>query len=161
MIAYISRRAQVKDSVEREVLIAASPERVWEVITTPEHISGWLWDFAEIDLRVGGAMSLAGTYQGKPFSYEATIEHLDPPHVFAFQWAEDDWVEGGSTRVEITLTAEDGGTRLRLVESGFAGLQISDERRNELFGDISHGWKNELGHLVAYVEGLQVRSTVL
>jgi hypothetical protein len=50
---------------------------------------------------------------------------------------------------------------LRLVESGFAGLQISDERRNELFGDISHGWKNELGHLVAYVEGLQVRSTVL
>ena len=151
----------MKDSVEREVLIAASPERVWEVITTPEHISQWLWDFAEIDLRVGGAMSLAGTYRGKPFSYEATIEHLDPPHVFAFRWAEDDWVEGGSTRVEITLAAEGEGTRLRLVESGFASLQISDERRNELFVDISGGWKNELGQLVAYVEGLQSRSAAL
>ena len=151
----------MKDSVEREVFIAAPVERVWEVVTTPEHINKWLWDFAEIDLRVGGAMSLAGTYQGKPFSYEATIEHLDPPRVFAFRWAEGGWVDGGSTRVEITLMAENEGTRLRLVESGFASLDISDELRDSLFGDISGGWKNELGHLVAYVEGLQSRSAAL
>jgi uncharacterized protein YndB with AHSA1/START domain len=29
----------MRDSIEREVLIAASPERVWEVITVPEHIN--------------------------------------------------------------------------------------------------------------------------
>jgi len=149
----------MKDSIERDVLIAVSPERVWEVITVPEHIKQWLWDFAEIDLRVGGAMTLAGTYKGKPYSYEATIEDLDPPYVFAFRWAEGGWVDGGSTRVEITLTAEDGGTRLRLVESGFASLDISDERRSELFGDISGGWKSELGELVVYVESAQYRST--
>ena len=114
---------------------------------------------AEIDLRVGGAMTLAGTYKGKPYSYEATIEDLDPPNVFSFRWAEGGWVDGGSTRVEITLTAEDGGTRLRLVESGFASLDISDERRSELFGDISGGWKSELGELVVYVESAQYRST--
>ncbi len=149
----------MRDSIEREVLISASPELVWEVITVPEHINQWLWDFAEIDLRVGGAMTLAGTYKGKPYSYEATIEDLDPPNVFAFRWAEGGWVDGGSTRVEITLTAEDGGTRLRLVESGFASLDISDERRSELFGDISGGWKSELGELVVYVESAQYRST--
>jgi uncharacterized protein YndB with AHSA1/START domain len=149
----------MRDSIEREVLIAASPEQVWAVITVPEHINQWLWDFAEIDLRVGGAMTLAGTYKGKPYSYEATIEDLDPPNVFAFRWAEGGWVDGGSTRVEITLTAEDGGTRLRLVESGFASLDISDERRSELFGDISGGWKSELGELVVYVESAQYRST--
>ena len=149
----------MRDSIEREVLIAASPERVWEVITVPAHINQWLWDFAEVDLRVGGAMNLAGTYKGKPYSYEATIEDLDPPRVFAFRWAEGGWVDGGSTRVEISLTAEDGGTRLRLVESGFASLDISDERRSELFGDISGGWKSELGELVVYVESAQYRST--
>lgn len=149
----------MKDSVVREVFIAAPRERVWEVITTPEHINQWLWDFAEIDLRVGGAISLAGTYQGKPFSYEATIEHLDPPHVFAFRWAEGGWVEGGSTRVEIMLTVEGEGTRLRLVESGFASLEIGEERRDALFDDISGGWKNELGQLVAYVQRLQRGST--
>ena len=149
----------MKDSIERDVLIGASPERVWEVITVPEHINQWLWDFAEIDLRVGGAMTLAGTHKGKPYSYEATIEDLDPPQVFAFRWAEGGWVDGGSTRVEITLTAEDGGTRLRLVESGFASLDISDELRNELFGDINGGWKSELGELVVYVERAQSGST--
>jgi uncharacterized protein YndB with AHSA1/START domain len=135
-------------------------DRVWEVITTEEHINKWLWDFAEIDLRVGGAMKLAGTYKDKPFAYEAVIEHLDPPHVFAFRWAEDDWVDGGSTRIEITLSAEAGGTRLRLVESGFAGLEISDERREELFQDISGGWSNELRQLVGYVEKATVGGRV-
>lgn len=37
----------MKDSIVREVSIAASRERVWEVITSPEHINQWLWDFAE------------------------------------------------------------------------------------------------------------------
>jgi uncharacterized protein YndB with AHSA1/START domain len=149
----------MRDSIEREVLIAASPERVWEVITVPEHINQWLWDFAEIDLREGGAMTLAGTYKAKPYSYEATIEDLDPPHVFAFRWAEGGWVDGGSTRVEISLTAADGGTRLRLVESGFASLDISDDLRSELFGDISGGWKSELCELVAYLDSAQYGST--
>jgi len=149
----------MKDSIEREVLIAAAPERVWEAITVPEHINQWLWDFAEIELRVGGAMTLAGTYNGKPYSYEATIEDLDPPNVFAFRWAEGGWVDGGATRVEISLTAADGGTRLRLVESGFAGLDISDDLRSELFGDISGGWTSELGELVVYVESAQYGCT--
>ncbi len=52
----------MEDSIEREVMIKASVDRVWEVITTPEYINKWLWDFAEIDLRIGGAMKLAGTY---------------------------------------------------------------------------------------------------
>ena len=56
-------------------------------------------------------------------------------------------------------SSEDGGTRLRLVESGFASLDISDERRSELFGDISGGWKSELGELVVYVESAQYGST--
>ncbi len=150
----------MKDSIEREVMINASVDTVWAVITTPEHINNWLWDFADIDLRVGGAMKLAGTYKDKPFAYQAVIEHLDPPHVFAFRWAENDWVDGGSTRIEITLSAEADGTRLRLVESGFTGLQISDERRDELFQDISGGWSNELRQLVDYVEKAKVGGPV-
>jgi uncharacterized protein YndB with AHSA1/START domain len=150
----------MKDSIEREVMIKASVDRVWEVITTAEHINNWLWDFAEIDLRVGGAMKLAGTYKDKPFGYGAVIEHLDPPNVFAFRWAENDWVEGGSTRIEITLSVEAGGTRLRLVESGFAGLKISAERRDKLFQDISGGWSNELRQLVEYVEDATVGAPV-
>jgi uncharacterized protein YndB with AHSA1/START domain len=144
----------MKDSIEKEVLIAASPERVWEVITTPQHINRWLWDSADIDLRIGGKMAFVSTCEGEIANYEATIEQLDPPHVFAFRWAEGGWVPGGSTRIVITLSAEGAGTRLRLVESGFASLDISDELRAELFNDIKGGWGGELAELVDYVAQL-------
>ena len=149
----------MKDSIEREVLIEASCETVWKVITTPQHINQWLWDFAEIDLTVGGAMTLAGTYKDKPYSYEATIEHLDPPNAIAFRWAEGGWVDGGSTRIDITLVSEGSGTRLRLVESGFASLEISAERYEELFQDISFGWTNELNQLVDYMKHADLENT--
>ena len=144
----------MKDSIEKEVLIAAVPERVWEVITTPGHINRWLWDSADIDLRVGGTMAFVSTCDGETAHYEATIEELDPPHVFAFRWAEGGWVPGGSTRIVITLTEEGTGTRLRLVESGFASLDITDELRAELFNDINGGWSGELDELVDYVAQL-------
>jgi uncharacterized protein YndB with AHSA1/START domain len=41
------------DSVEREILIEASPEVVWGVITEPEQISRWFSDEAVLEGRVG------------------------------------------------------------------------------------------------------------
>jgi uncharacterized protein YndB with AHSA1/START domain len=42
--------------------------------------------------------------------------------------------------VEFTLTPEDGGTRLRVVESGFAALEGSDETRLGAWKDNTDGW---------------------
>ncbi len=39
------------DSVEREILIEASPEVVWGVITEPEQIRRWFSDEAEVEAR--------------------------------------------------------------------------------------------------------------
>src|ERR1700758_4784272 len=41
-------------SVEREIAIAASPETVWELLTTEEEAVKWMGQSAEFDLRVGG-----------------------------------------------------------------------------------------------------------
>ena len=50
------------DSVEREILIEASPEVVWGVITEPEQISRWFSDEAEVEGRAGAD----GTLTWKP-----------------------------------------------------------------------------------------------
>ncbi|HTA35921.1 MAG TPA: SRPBCC family protein, partial [Solirubrobacteraceae bacterium] len=50
------------DSVEREILIEASPEIVWGVITEPEQISRWFSDEADIEGRTGAE----GTLTWKP-----------------------------------------------------------------------------------------------
>jgi uncharacterized protein YndB with AHSA1/START domain len=49
----------VPDQIERETVINAPVERVWELITEAEHLGRWFGDAgAEIDLRPGGAMIL-------------------------------------------------------------------------------------------------------
>ncbi len=143
----------VPDRIEREIVIAAPVERVWEVVTGAEHLGAWFGDAgAEIDLRPGGAMVLRWKRYGV---YRCLVEKVEPPRFFSFRGAvtaDTDSAPGNSTLVEFTLVPEDGGTRLRVVESGFATLDVSpDERRKFYEGNVG-GWAAKLPELRDYAE---------
>jgi uncharacterized protein YndB with AHSA1/START domain len=143
------------DRIEREITIAAPVERVWSVLTEAEHINGWFADAgAEIELRPGGALVMRWEEYGMT---RARVEAVEPPRRFAYRWtahhakpgAEPE--PGNSTLVEFTLAPEDGATRLRVVETGFAALAITDEQRQGNYEDNVGGWKQVLAQLDAYV----------
>jgi uncharacterized protein YndB with AHSA1/START domain len=142
---------QVPDQIEREVVIDAPIERVWALITEAEHFGAWFADSgADIDLRPGGAMSLSWAEHG---TVRARVERVEPPRLFAYRWAnavDVDPVEGHSTLVEFSLTTEDAGTRVRVVETGFATLDTSEADRLRQVDDNTKGWGIELGHLVEH-----------
>jgi uncharacterized protein YndB with AHSA1/START domain len=134
-------------------LIDAPPGVVWEVITEAEHISGWFSDSVEIDLRPGGRIVLV--WLGNHTEH-GVVEQVDPPHRFSFRWirgSEHEATDANSTLVEFDLTPEDGGTNLRVVETGFATLAWPEERRREELESHSRGWEQELGELGDYVRG--------
>jgi uncharacterized protein YndB with AHSA1/START domain len=142
------------DAIEREITIAAPVERVWELITQPEHVGRWFGDAgAEIDLRPGGDLVLRweeyGTIHGR-------VERVEPMTVFSYHWAPfkepggKEPVPGNSTLIEFTLSEIEGGTRLRLVESGFSTLDGTPESREELRDGNAGGWIKELGELAEY-----------
>jgi uncharacterized protein YndB with AHSA1/START domain len=54
------------------------------------------------------------------------------------------------TYVEFTLEPAGGGTRLTVVESGFA--QLPDDAHHKAFGGNTEGWAKELGELAAYLD---------
>ena len=150
----------VPDKIERETFIAAPVERVWALITEAEHLGRWFGDAgAEIDLRPGGAMVMRwdehGTSRGR-------VVEVAPHTRFSYRWAPfkdpggDEPVEGNSTLVEFTLAPEGDGTRLRVVESGFAALDTSDEQRAENHKGNTAGWEYETGELRAYAEKVSV-----
>jgi uncharacterized protein YndB with AHSA1/START domain len=143
---------QLPDRIEREVLIDVPVERVWALITEPEHLGKWFGDAgAEVDLRPGGELSLSwedyGTVRGR-------VEQVEPQRLFSYRWRLLDRTpdgepgEGNSTLVEFTLAAEGEGTRLRVIESGFADLTRPEEK----FEDNSKGWGMELGELADYAQ---------
>jgi uncharacterized protein YndB with AHSA1/START domain len=141
----------ITDRIERETLIAAPVERVWELVTAPEHVGAWFGDAgAEIDLRPGGAMALRWEEHG---TVRARVERVDPPRVFAYRWASRMEVEpeaGASTLVELFLEPAEDGTLLRVVESGFASLDVpAGERERKATGN-GDGWDHELRDLADY-----------
>ena len=147
----------IQDSIERETTIDAPVERVWAVITEAEHLGRWFGDAgAEIDLRPGGQLTMRWESGD---TARARVEAVEPPRRFAYRWFHYSHADDGgehtpanSTLVEFSLTAEGDGTRLRVVESGFAGLDASDAVKRADHAGNTRGWKHELGELVDYAE---------
>lgn len=146
-----------QDRIERTVLIAATTERVWDVLTTPEHIGRWFGPGspATVDLRPEGVMVVEPGPPGE--RYLARIVKVDPPHYFSYRWASafpevlaDDT---NSTLVEFQLAAEGAKTRLTVCESGFATLEIPAGREAYAsYESHSQGWSEVIGNLAGYVE---------
>jgi uncharacterized protein YndB with AHSA1/START domain len=144
------------DRIEREIIIAASPIRVWSVLTEPHHVGVWFGQGVPtaIDLRPGGIMVLD---HGQYGVHHTLIEKVDPPHYFAYRWASahpgEITTEANSTLVEFTLTPDGDRTILAVVESGFASLTIPPEKESTA-GYDSHasGWAEVVQNLATYAE---------
>jgi uncharacterized protein YndB with AHSA1/START domain len=119
--------------------IAARPETVFDLVTTPEGMRGW-WGpddgpvlAAESDRRIGGSYRvrfrmLDGT------EHEGTGEYLafDPPREVAmtWRWAVGGVAEEGESQVAFVLRPIAEGTELTLTHS----MLVSDQSAEE------HGW---------------------
>ena len=146
----------IPDQIERETVIDAPVERVWQLITEAEHLGRWFGDAgAEIDLRPGGAMVMRWSEHGTSHGRVVAVE---PGSRFAYRWAPftdpggEEPVDGNSTLVEFTLQAERDATRVRVVESGFSSLATSDEQRAKNLSGNTEGWKQETDELREYAE---------
>ena len=137
------------DRIERTVEIARPPATVWAALTTAEGLGAWFGDRASIDLRPGGAAEVE--WKEGPTA-RLRIERVEEPRVFGFTWPihglPDD--DPRRTYVEFTLEPAGAGTRLTVVESGFA--QLPDDAYRTAFDGNSEGWGKELGELVAYLD---------
>jgi len=125
---------------------------VWELLTEPEHLGSWFSDAgAEIDLSPGGEMTLRWVEHG---TYRARVERVEPPRFFSYRGAITPGTEpadGNSTLVEFSLAPDGDGTRVRVVESGFDELDLSEEERREQLEGNREGWEIQAGNLADYV----------
>ena len=137
------------DRIQRTVEIAHPPAKVWAALTTAEGISAWFGQEATIDLRPGGSASMKF---GADHVAEMRVERVEEPTVFGFTWPihgqpEDD---PRRTYVEFTLEPAGAGTRLTVVESGFA--QLPEDAHRTAYDGNTQGWASELGELVDYLD---------
>jgi len=137
------------DRIERTIDLAHPPQKVWAAITTAEGLGTWFGNKATIDLQPGGAAQLS--WDDGP-SETLRVERVEEPRVFGFTWQIHGLPEGDPRRtyVEFTLEPVGAGTRLTVVESGFA--QLSDDAYRTAFDGNTDGWGRELAELVDYLD---------
>ncbi|WP_214407467.1 SRPBCC domain-containing protein [Pseudonocardia lacus] len=137
------------DHIVRTVEIAHPPRRVWAAITTAEGLASWFGHEAGIDLRPGGEAWMKWDDGG---SARMRVERVEEPSVFGFTWRihglPDD--DPRRTYVEFSLEPTAEGTRLTVVESGFA--QLPGDVHAAAFDGNTDGWRRELGELVAHLD---------
>jgi uncharacterized protein YndB with AHSA1/START domain len=138
------------DRIERVVEIAHPPAEVWTALTTAEGLGTWFGNQAKIDLRPGGSAQLIWT---GGHTADMRIERVEEPTVFGFTWpiyglpADDP----RRTYVEFTLEPVGAGTRLTVVETGFA--QLPEDAHRTAYDGNAKGWVSELAELVDYLDG--------
>src|SRR5947209_2148505 len=95
-------------SLEKELFIKATPERVFQALTQKAELERWFVKKAEVDLRPWGTIRL----EWGPDAVEiGKILVLEPPHRLSFTW---EALEPSPTTITFELTAENDGTRLHL-----------------------------------------------
>ena len=136
------------DRIERTVEIAQPPAEVWAALTTAEGLNAWFGTEASIDLRPGGSARMRFDNGS---TVHMRVERVEEPTVFGYTWQvyglpEDDLRR---TYVEFTLQPAGAGTRLTVVESGFA--QLPGDAYRAAYDANAQGWASELGELVDYL----------
>lgn len=142
------------DRIERVRIFLVSRERVWAALTQPEQFSQWFGIPVRMDVRIGGEIRFMFEQYGNP---AGVIEEVSPPHRFAYRWhapqAGADLslpvTQTYNTLVEFTLEEVAEGTRLTLVQSGFASLPAS---AIESYLKLNQrGWDGALTQLETYL----------
>ncbi|MEV0247483.1 SRPBCC domain-containing protein [Nocardia sp. NPDC050712] len=137
------------DQIVRTLDLAHPPAQVWAAITTAEGLGSWFGNTATIDLRPGGAAQM--TFDGG-HTANMRVERVEEPSIFGFTWHIHGLPDEDPRRtyVEFTLEPVGAGTRLTVVEAGFA--QLPDDAHQTAFGGNTDGWRSELGELVEYLD---------
>jgi uncharacterized protein YndB with AHSA1/START domain len=151
------------DRIEKQVVLRAPLERVWQAISDAEQFGRWFGVRFDGPFVPGGSVTAAMTpttvdddvaKRQEPHAGHQSTWHIvavEPQRRFAYRWhpfaiePDVDYDREPTTLVEFTLTETSEGVLLTIVESGFDA--IPESRRNDSFEANSEGWAIQ-AHLV-------------
>ena len=96
--------------VERETMVEASPEEVWEALTDEDRLEEWMAPEVELDPVEGGEIAVRDGEDER----NGTVETVEENERFAFTWSRPG---EGESFVEFTIEALPGGSRVTVVET--------------------------------------------
>ena len=145
-------------TIERAIHIDATPEVVFEVVSSPDHLKQWWPDDARFDPMPGSVGEIVfGDPQAGGAVETITVVEVRPPSTFSFRWvapAGQPAIAGNSLLVTFDLTPSDSGTLLRMTETGFREMGWEAAVLEEAYREHVTGWDFFIPRLAPYVATL-------
>ena len=129
-------------SVNVEIQLNSSIDKVWSALTTSETLSKWMmFKSNNFKPEVGHEFQFSGA-QGYDQTIDCKVTELDKPNKLAYTWTAPG-VDGQPSEILVTFTLSegDGGTKLHLDLTGFKP-DAKQER-----GGAKAGWQYMLSEL--------------
>lgn len=114
-------------TVEHEIRVDARPETVFSFFTDPVKMVQWMGNEATLDPRQGGVFEVGFVREIGQVAARGEFVEVAPFERIVFTWgfdAEAFGVAPGSTRVEVSLVPDGGGTIVRLVHTGLPASSV-------------------------------------
>jgi uncharacterized protein YndB with AHSA1/START domain len=113
--------------ISREVVLDATPDEVWRLVTDEAELSSWLADSVSFEPRPGAAGALVDN--GATWRLRVDeVSEVDAARRLRFTW----WPDAGGPASEVSMiveeTADGGGTRLRVRERFRGGVSLKGRR---------------------------------
>ncbi|WP_434562255.1 SRPBCC family protein [Pseudomonas sp. Z4-20] len=147
----------LSDRIERKILLKAPRSQVWRALANAETFGQWF------GVNLAGKRFVAGertqgqiTYPGyEHLVWDVAVERVEPERVFSFRWhpyavdPQTDYSQESETQVQFELEDMNGGTLLKVVESGFNC--IPEARRLKAFRMDSRGWDEQMANIEEFL----------
>ncbi|MFJ2367409.1 SRPBCC family protein [Pseudomonas sp. NPDC087697] len=145
------------DRIERKILLKAPRSTVWRALANAELFGKWFGVALDGKRFVAGERTQGQiTYPGyEHLVWDVQVARVEPERVFAFRWhpyavePDMDYSSEPTTLVLFELEDMDGGTLLKVVESGFDNIPA--ERRLKAFRMNSRGWDDQMTNIETYL----------
>lgn len=144
------------DRIEKEIVMKAPRARVWRALTDAAEFGRWFGAEMKDTFAPGARAQGKITYPGyEHLMLDITVERMEAERFFSWRWhpyavdAKHDYSSEPTTLVECELTEVAGGTRLKIVESGFDCIPVA--RRSEAYRMNSEGWAEQVQNIAKYV----------
>jgi len=149
--------SEVTDRIERKIVLKAPLARVWRAISDAGEFGDWFGVALKGQHFVAGQRARGSiTYPGyEHIIFDVDVVEVVPEQLLSFRWhpypadPNYDYSQEATTLVEFKLSEIDGGTLVKVVESGFDQVPVA--RRLEAFRMNSGGWDGQMKNIEQYV----------
>jgi uncharacterized protein YndB with AHSA1/START domain len=120
-----------------QTVIPASPEKVWEALTSREKMKEWYFDIPDFVLREGAIFNFYEPGDAKKFHHRCVIRKIVPLTILQHTWTYPDFSQG-ETLLTWYLEPVAEGTRVTLTHEGIE--TILDGGDDFKFDNFRAGW---------------------